>query len=234
MTRAIPSGLLAALLLSALLGQASAQPADLILRNGTVHTVDAASRTAAAVAIRGDRFLAVGDDATVMKEAGPNTQVVDLGGRTVIPGLIDTHLHMASAALNRPAVKLLEARSVADVQRAVAARVAETPPRPLGGRLLRLARKPARRRAAADPLRARPGLARPSGLHPARRACGHINSRALELAGIKKDTPDPDGGVIVRDPATGESTGVLLEPRPTSPAASCRPAAARGAGAAAP
>ena len=105
-----------------------AQPADMVLRNGIVHTVDGGSRTVAAVAIRGGRFVVVGNDAAAMAQAGPGTEVVDLGGRTMVPGLIDTHLHMSFAALNRPAVALLDARSVADVQGAIAARVARTPP----------------------------------------------------------------------------------------------------------
>lgn len=211
MNTAVRQGALAAALLLVLQARATAQPADMILRNGTVHTVDAASRTAQAVAIRGDRFLAVGDEATVMREAGPNTQVIDLAGRTVVPGLIDTHLHMAFAALNRPAVALLDARSVSDVQKAIAARVAQTPP---GGwvvassgwheSLLAEGRLPTR--YELDQVSPEHPVFIPRGGHVVT-----VNSRALELAGIKQDTPDPKGGVIVRDPANGEATGVLLE-----------------------
>lgn len=191
--------------------RAMAQPADMILRNGTIHTVNTASPRAQAVAIRGDRFLVVGDDAAVMRAAGPDTQVIDLAGRTIVPGLIDTHLHMAFAALNRPAVKLLDARSVADVQAAIADRVAQTPP----GQwvvassgwhesLLVEGRLPTRfefDQVSPDHL-----VFIPRGGHVAT-----VNSRALGLAGIGRDTPDPRGGVIVRDPANGEATGVLLE-----------------------
>jgi predicted amidohydrolase YtcJ len=85
-------------LVAALIPPASAQPADLIFHNATVWTVDSAQPTAHAVAIRGDRFLAGGDNDSVLKHRGPNTQVIDLGGRFVLPGFIDTHVHFAQAA----------------------------------------------------------------------------------------------------------------------------------------
>ena len=192
-------------------GSAWAQPADLILHNGKIVTVDKDFTTTEALAVRGDRFVAVGDNATVLKEAGPNTQVIDLEGRTVVPGLIDTHLHMSMAALNRPAVKLLDARSVDDVKKLIAERVAQTPP----GQwviassgwhesLLKEGRLPTRHEL--DEVSPNNPVFIPRGGHVVT-----VNSKALELAGIKKDTPDPKGGVIVRDPATGEATGVLLE-----------------------
>ena len=71
---------------------ASAQPADLVLTGGNVITVDAVWRTAEAVAIRGGRFVAIGTSAEIAKEIGPETTVIKLGGQTVVPGLIDTHL----------------------------------------------------------------------------------------------------------------------------------------------
>ena len=117
------------LLAGSLLAESAwSQPADLILHNGKIVTVDKNFTTTEAVAVRGDRFVAVGDNATVLKEAGPKTQIIDLDGRTVVPGLIDTHLHMSMAALNRSAVKLLDARSVDDVKKLIAERVAQTPP----------------------------------------------------------------------------------------------------------
>lgn len=208
MNAAVRRGILAAaLLLPVVQTRATAQPADMILRRGTIHTLDAASRTAQAVAIRGGRFLAVGDDAAVMREAGADTHVIDLDGRTVVPGLIDTHLHMAFAALNRPAVGLLDARSVADVQRAIAARVARTPP----GQWVVASSGWHESLLAEGRLPTRHELDRVSPDHPVFiPRGGHVatvNGRALDLAGITRDTPDPKGGVIVRDPATG----VLLE-----------------------
>lgn len=190
---------------------AGAQPADIILRGGTVHTMDAGMRTAQAIAIRGGRFLAVGDDDAVMQTRGPDTEVMELGGRAVVPGLIDTHLHMAFAALNRTGVDLLGARSVADVQRAVAARVAQTPPgqwvvASSGWHESLLAEGRLPTRYELDQVSPEHPVFIPRGGHVAA-----VNSRALALAGIKADTPDPRGGVIVRDPASREATGVLLE-----------------------
>ena len=82
---------------------ALAQPADLVLRGGKIITVDGNWRVAQAIAIKDGRFLAVGDAAAVDRHIGPGTQVIELTGKTVVPGLIDTHLHQLFAALNGPA-----------------------------------------------------------------------------------------------------------------------------------
>src|SRR5258705_5009892 len=124
----ILSGLFVAL---ALATSALAQPADLVLRGGKVITVDRDWRVAQAVAIRDGRFLAVGDGAAIAGHIGPNTQVIELAGKTVVPGLIDTHLHQLFAALNGPAVQLLGAKSIAAVQAAIGERVAHTGTRKL-------------------------------------------------------------------------------------------------------
>ena len=81
-------------------GTEKAMPAELILHNGRVHTVDRERPQASAVAIRDGRFVAVGDDAQVMALRGPATQVIDLKQRTVIPGLNDSHLHLIRGGLN--------------------------------------------------------------------------------------------------------------------------------------
>src|SRR5262245_26850379 len=106
----------------ALATSAFAQPADLVLRGGRVITVDKDWRIAQAVTIRDGRFLAVGDDAAIAGHIGPSTQVIELAGRTVVPGLIDSHLHQLFAGLNGPAVQLLGSRTIADVQKAIAER----------------------------------------------------------------------------------------------------------------
>lgn len=190
---------------------ALAQPADLVLRGGKIITVDGNWRVAQAIAIKDGRFLAVGDAAAVDRHIGPGTQVIELAGKTVVPGLIDTHLHQLFAALNGPAVQLLGARNVADVQKAIAERVARTEP----GKwvmassgwhesILEEGRMPTR--FELDAVSPNNPVFIPRGGHVIT-----VNSKALELAGITKETPNPQGGVIVRDPGTGEATGVLLE-----------------------
>src|SRR5947209_3828333 len=117
-----------ALLACLLAAPALAQPADLVLRGGNIITVDQSWHVAQAVAVRNGRFVAIGDDATVAHYVGPNTQIVELAGKTVVPGLIDSHLHQLFAALNGPAVQLLGAKTVADVQAAIGERVARPDP----------------------------------------------------------------------------------------------------------
>jgi predicted amidohydrolase YtcJ len=198
------------LLLSLLACPALAQPADLVLRGGHIITVDDDWRVAQAVAVRGGRFVAIGDDATIANYVGPNTQVIELGGKTVVPGLIDSHLHQLFHALNGPQVQLLGARSVADVQKAVAERVARTEAgkwvtASMGWHesILEEGRMPTR--FELDAVSPNNPVFIPRGGHVIT-----VNSKALELAGITKDTPNPDGGIIVRDDK-GEATGVLLE-----------------------
>src|SRR5438045_4283483 len=200
-----------ALLTFLLATPALAQPADMVLRGGRVITVDKDWHVAQAVAIKDGRFLAVGDDAAIASRIGPNTQVIELAGKTVVPGLIDSHLHQLFAALNGPAVQLLGAKTVADLQKAIGERVARTEP----GKwvmassgwhesILQEGRMPTRHEL--DKVSPNNPVFIPRGGHVIT-----VNSKALELAGITKDTPNPDGGVIVRDEANGEATGVLLE-----------------------
>jgi predicted amidohydrolase YtcJ len=203
--------LLTLLAIPALAQPAPAQPADMVLRGGKVITVDKDWRIAQAVAVKDGRFVAVGSNEELAGRIGPSTQVVELGGKTVVPGLIDTHLHQLFAALNGPAVQLLGAKSVADVQKAIGERVARTEP----GQwvmassgwhesILEEGRMPTRHEL--DTVSPNNPVFIPRGGHVVT-----VNSKALELAGITKETPNPDGGVIVRDTATGEATGVLLE-----------------------
>src|SRR3989440_5385749 len=199
-----------ALLFALLASQALAQPADLVLRGGKIITVDSGWHVAQTVAVRNGRFVAIGDDAAVASYVGPSTQVIELAGKTVVPGLIDSHLHQLFAALNGPAVQLLGAKTVADVQKAIGERVARTEP----GKwvmassgwhesILEEGRMPTRHEL--DKVSPNNPVFIPRGGHVVT-----VNSKALELAGVTKDTPNPKGGVIVRD-EQGEATGVLLE-----------------------
>ena len=181
-----------------------------MLRGGHVITVDKDWRLAQAIAIKDGRFIAVGANEAVAAHVGPSTQIVELAGKTVVPGLIDSHLHQLFAGLNGPAVQLLGARTIADVQKAIAERVERTE----AGKwviassgwhesILAEGRMPTRHEL--DKVSSNNPVFIPRGGHVVT-----VNSKALELAGITKDTPNPQGGVIVRD-ADGEATGVLLE-----------------------
>ena len=186
-------------------------PADIILTNGKIRTINRLSTTAEAVAVRDGRFIAVGSAEEVATYAGPETDILDIEGRTVVPGLIDSHIHQFYLGLNLPTVELLDARSISDVQIRIAARAAETPEGEwiIGTSgwhesLLAEGRMPTRwelDEAAPD----NPVII-PRGGHVVT-----VNTKALERAGIDDETPDPVGGVIVRDPDSGEATGVLLE-----------------------
>ncbi|HLF23816.1 MAG TPA: amidohydrolase family protein, partial [Burkholderiales bacterium] len=98
----------------------SERAADLILCNGKIVTVDEHFRIAQAIAIERDRFVAVGTDAEVRRHTGQATRVVDLGGRTVIPGLIDGHAHVDREGLKLVFPSLGRVRSIADIQDRVA------------------------------------------------------------------------------------------------------------------
>jgi predicted amidohydrolase YtcJ len=185
--------------------------ATLVLYNGDVHTMDADTPCAQAIAITGNRVLAVGDDAEVRALLAPNGEAVDLQGRTVTPGFTDSHLHFLSYGLSLKEIDLAEVPTLEEALARVAARAAETPAGQwLTGRGWDQSLWP----GGAFPTRADLDSIAPE--HPVwlRRKCGHAgwaNSRALELAGITAEMPDPPGGAIDHDPATGQPTGILKE-----------------------
>ncbi len=186
-------------------------PKPILLHNGRVLTMDRAGTIAEAISLRGGRVEAVGPSARLLAAAAPDAERIDLGGRTVIPGLIDSHLHVHMAAMNATAVQLMDARSVADVQRAVAERAGATPPgewitASSGWHEGMLAEGRLPTRWELDEAAPDNPVFIPRGGH----VCT-VNSRALARAGIDAATPDPAGGLVVRDPGTGEATGVLLE-----------------------
>src|SRR5260221_12571852 len=125
----IKSARLAAALLTSLLVACATGPApqapDAVLYNGKIVTVDSKFSVAQAVAIRGDRFVAVGDSETLRRTAGAATRPIDLGRRTVIPGLMDGHLHNAGGG---PGVDLSKVRSMAELLAAIEARAKGAPP----------------------------------------------------------------------------------------------------------
>ena len=184
--------------------------ADLVLRGGKVITVDRASSLAQAIAIKGNRILVVGADADMAPFTGPGTRVIELAGRTVVPGLRDSHLHTLGCARDWFNVALEDARDLAAVQAALAARVKATPPgewviASSGWHEGQIAEARMPTRQELDAISPDNPVYIPRGGHVA-----VVNSAALRLAGITRDTADPKGGIIVRDPQ-GEATGFLIE-----------------------
>jgi predicted amidohydrolase YtcJ len=183
--------------------------ADRLLLNGRIYTMDPARPQATALAVCGERIRAVGGD-ELRALAGPGTEVVDLEGRTVLPGLTDSHLHLAWFALGLQQVDLTGTASREEMQARVAARAAVTPAGEwILGRGWNQEEWPDRRfPTAAD-------LDEVAPHHPVvlTAKSGHAlvaNTRAMEGAGITAETPDPSGGRIVRDDA-GRPTGLFLE-----------------------
>ena len=193
---------------------------DAIYVNGTVITMDAQQTEAQAVAVLGDAIVAVGDNSTIEAMAGPDTERIDLGrleGATLLPGFYAAHDHFSGSGvvalfrvdLNSPPIG--EVNTMDELVAALAARARDTPQgqwvrgRGYDDTLIQEKRHPTR----AD-------LDRASTEHPIfiAHVSGHLgvaNSLALEMAGITKETPEPSGGVIRKDPETGEPNGVFEE-----------------------
>ena len=190
----------------AALASQAIQPADLVLVNARILTVDPRFSEARAVAIRGGRFVAVGSDAQVRLHVGDATRVIDGGGRTVIPGLIDTHVHALGVAAAEAIQPFRNLRSVAELQEWVRGEAAR---RPNGSWLWTPRVYPTRLRERRFPRRDELDAAAPH--HPVAVDGAYalsLNTAALRAAGITRDSADPPGGAIVKD-AAGEPTGLL-------------------------
>ncbi|HEU0306265.1 MAG TPA: amidohydrolase [Lysobacter sp.] len=183
---------------------------DLILHGGRFTTLDRARPTASAVAIRDGRFVRVGDDREVLPMAGPATRVIDLQGRSALPGLCDNHLHIIRGGLNfNLELRWDGVRSLADAMAMLKRQVAITPPpqwvRVVGGFTdQQFAEK---RLPTLEELNAVAPDTPVFILHLYDRAL--LNAAALRVVGYTRDTPDPPGGEITRD-ASGNPTGLLL------------------------
>ncbi len=183
---------------------------SLIIRNARITTLDRQNPQAAALAVADGRFVAVGSNDEVMKLAGAGTQVIDAGKRRLIPGLIDSHIHVIRGGLNYN----LELRwdgvpSLADAMRMLREQVARTPApqwiRVVGG--FSEWQFAERRLPTLDELNAAAPDTPVFILHLYDRAL--LNAAALRAAGYSRDTPNPPGGWIVKD-HRGEPTGLLL------------------------
>ena len=200
--------LLAALVL--LGGCGGDRPADLVLRGGMVRTMDEALPTASALAARAGRIVYVGGDAGATALVGPETEVVELDGRMVLPGFHDTHVHPASGGIELGDCDLNTAETRSEVVRMLSECVARAPDGAWvrgGGWQLPLFPGGAPTKELLDSLVPdRPAYLSSSDAHSA-----WVNSRALEIAGVGAATPDPPpDGVIVRAP-DGSPQGTLRE-----------------------
>ena len=183
--------------------------ADLILTNGVVHTVDAARSVREAVAVADGRILAVGSAAEIAELAGPGTRIVDVEGGMVLPGFQDAHCHLALSGYEQTLCDLFESRSAEEHLRRIAEYARAHPDRDWvlgGGWSMSDFPGGIPTREQLDAVVAdRPAVLTNRDGHGS-----WANTRALELAGIGRDTPDPAGGRIERD-EHGEPVGMLQE-----------------------
>ena len=209
MLRLSRSAAIAALLAAAPLAAQQA-PADLILTNGRIYTVDDSRPIVTALAVRGGRVAFVGDTRGALTLRGAQTRVIDLAGRTVIPGMVDAHGHVSGLGEALANADLVGSTSVDEV---VARVVAKAQGRPAGqwisGRGWDQNRWGDTRFPTHDKLTA----AFPNNPVILGRVDGHaifVNKKAMELANVTAATKDPDGGQVIRD-AAGNPTGVFVD-----------------------
>jgi predicted amidohydrolase YtcJ len=186
---------------------ADKKPVDLIVHHAKVVTVDDKFRIAEALAARDGRVVALGEDEEMFKLAGPKTKVIDADGQTVLPGLYDSHVHPVGAALSELGGPLPNLESLKDVFAYIRKQAAATPE---GDWIVLHYVFPTRLDEARFPTKAELDEAAPR--HPVlfhAGPAGVVNSMALKVSGITRDTPSPRAGAIVKDPATGEPTGML-------------------------
>ncbi len=185
--------------------------ADTILINGNIYTVNTKQPWAHALAIRTGKIVAVGDDSQIEKLRGPATKVIDAGGKLVLPGFVDCHIHFLEGSISLGQANLEGAKNPADIQRILRDYAAHHTGNTwiLGGgwNYAMFGDENLPHKKYLDEL----FPDRPVFLSGYDGHTSWANSKALALAGITKDTPNPPNGAIVRDPKTGEATGALKE-----------------------
>ncbi|MEQ1474505.1 MAG: amidohydrolase, partial [Candidatus Acidiferrum sp.] len=185
--------------------------ADTIVLHGRIYTLDSKQPWAQALAIRADKIVAVGDDTAIEKFRHPGTKVIDAAGQLVLPGFVDCHIHFIDGSISLGRVNLEGAKDVPDIQQRLRDYAAKHP-----GTDWLLGRGWDYAMFGAETL---PNKKYLDELFPDRPVFlegydGHTywaNSKALSIAGVTRDTPDPPNGVVVRDPVTHEPTGTLKE-----------------------
>jgi hypothetical protein len=189
----------------------------MVLLNGKIVTVDAEESIAEAVAVRFGRILAVGSNKEIDSLSGLGTKVIDLAGRTVVPGLIESHCHLVSDAAHQKAFEVIDAsyergvRSIADIQAKIAD---QTKKKPKSEWISVVQEDDSKLVDKRHPDKWDLDKVAPDHPVVVDTVGGHfavVNSKALELAGVRRDSPDPMGGRFEKDPQTGELTGWIHE-----------------------
>ena len=202
---------LSAVLVSVTSFQPRVQPADLVLKNGNIYTANDRSARAQAVAVKGDRIVFVGTNAAAQRYVGTSTRVIDLQGKTVLPGFVDAHQHLSGVGFREMTLNLEGITSLADFLAKVKARVDQAKPGEwvTGRGWIETHWQP-----PAFPTRQDLDSVAPNNPVILTRADGHasvVNSAALKMAGISNATFNPFGGEISRNKQTGEPTGMLID-----------------------
>jgi len=199
--------LVSALTLAISASLVAAEPPDLILHHGKIATVDKGFSIGQAIAIRGERIVQVGTNDEVLAAKGDATKLIDLGGKLVLPGLIDSHTHPVGAALHEFDHPIPEMETIDDVLKYIASRAAALPEGEwITVRQVFITRLKEQR----YPTRAELDAAAPK--HPVMFSTGPdgmLNSLALKVSGIDKDFQVAGNGQVEKDPQTGEPTGML-------------------------
>ena len=203
-------GILLSAVLLVLAGCSKPQPkADTIITNAKVYTVNAQQPWAEAVAVQGERILFVGSAKDARKHRGSETKVIDAGGRLLLPGFEDSHVHFVSGSLSLAKVDLAGTRTVEEVQARIRKFAQEHPEAAwVQGRGWMYSAFPGNmphKKFLDEVVPDRPAIMTCADGHTS-----WVNSKALALAGIDRRTPDPENGKIVRD-ENGNPTGALLE-----------------------
>ena len=194
----------------------AAQPADLVLTNGRIVTVDETRPEVQAIAVRGDRIAALGTPAEMKAHIGPSTEVVDVGGRLVIPGFVESHGHFTGVGEAQLRLKLGEAKSWDEIVAMVAAAVKTAKPGEwIIGRGWHQEKWTAPPTPSVEgfPTHASLDAVSPNNPVVLTHASGHAsfaNAKAMEVSGLTRATPNPPGGEIMKDPS-GNPTGLLRE-----------------------
>lgn len=204
--------LLPVLLLVCLVACKRVEVADLVLKNGVIVTIDKENPRAQAVAVARNIIVAVGSDVEIEKHIKPGvTKVIDLQGKMVVPGFNDAHIHFLLSGSRFFELRLHGVTSFQQMSEMVAEQVAASEP---GEWIIGRGWDHNLMPGKVWPTKEILDEVAPENPVMLGRICGHsslVNSAVLEKSGITRDTPDPEGGTIVRDRLTGEPTGILKE-----------------------